>query len=73
MVVMEITAENLGWINQERKKRKINYPPLKLKDYKYITEQFYGTLNYEFYMVVSFKKFKQLTNPQTKNQIIELW
>jgi hypothetical protein len=73
MVVMEITAENLDWINQERKKRKINNPALTLKSYKYIKEDFYGIISQQDCILVSFKKFKQLTNPQTKNQIIELW
>jgi hypothetical protein len=73
MVITEITAENLDWINQERKKRQINYPPLSLKSYNYIKENFFGTPKHGDYMVVSFEKFKQLTNPQTKNQIIELW
>jgi hypothetical protein len=75
MVITEITAENLDWINQERKKRKINKPPLRLslKSYNYIKENFYGTLSQQDYILVFFEKFKQLTNPQTKNQIIELW
>ncbi len=68
MVITEITAENLDWINQERKKRKIS-PPLTLKSYTYIKKSFYGTLNQQDYILVSFEKFKQLTNPQ----IIELW
>lgn len=71
MVVTKITSENLDWINQERIKRGINRPKLYLHDFEYLADNFYGA-SHE-HELVSFEKFKQLTNPQTKNQIIELW